>query len=160
MSGRVIGERRSIRSVIISVFDWYREFSDEPVCRFEPSSFPSSGSWQADSTAKSYPLEERKLLRKLDLCILIFGSISCESPARLMSRNMRDVQPHPVPFSVVLTAPVFCRFLGQQNITNAFVSEMREDLGAWGNELNYYKMACTFGVSSPKGRQSSARKRS
>ena len=33
-------------------------------------------------------------------------------------------------------------FLGQQNITNAFISGMREDLGAYGNELNYYNVAC------------------
>jgi len=41
---------------------------------------------------------------------------------------------------------VFCRFLGQQNITNAFVSGMREDLGAYGNELNYYNVACEGGT--------------
>ena len=33
------------------------------------------------------------------------------------------------------------QFLGQQNITNAYVSGMREDLGAFGNELNYYVVA-------------------
>lgn len=33
-------------------------------------------------------------------------------------------------------------FLGQQNITNAFISGMREDLGAYGNQLNYYNVAC------------------
>ncbi|EHA51141.1 pantothenate transporter liz [Pyricularia oryzae 70-15] len=78
-------KRNKAVAVIISVFDWY----------------PS------DSSAV-----ERKLLRKLDLAILIFGSLS-----------------------------FFCRFLGQQNITNAYVSGMREDLNAFGNELNYYKMA-------------------
>ncbi|KAH9884905.1 major facilitator superfamily domain-containing protein [Xylariomycetidae sp. FL2044] len=72
-------------AVIFSVFDWY----------------PSH-----------YPKAERKLLRKLDLAILIFGSLSCK-----------------------------WQFLGQQNITNAFVSGMREDLNAWGNELNYYQVA-------------------
>jgi hypothetical protein len=34
------------------------------------------------------------------------------------------------------------QFLGQQNITNAYVSGMREDLNAFGNELNYYNVAC------------------
>ena len=32
-------------------------------------------------TASHYPKEERKLLRKLDLAILVFGSLSCESEA-------------------------------------------------------------------------------
>ncbi|RYP74061.1 hypothetical protein DL771_003250 [Monosporascus sp. 5C6A] len=36
---------------------------------------------------------------------------------------------------------LFCRFLGQQNITNAYVTGMREELNAFGNELNYYKVA-------------------
>ncbi|KAF5723721.1 pantothenate transporter liz1 [Fusarium mundagurra] len=75
-----------VGAVVVSVFDWY----------------PSE-----------YPKEERKLLRKLDLAILVFGSLS-----------------------------FFCRFLGQQNITNAYVSGMREDLNAFGNELNYYVVAC------------------
>ncbi|KAK1716069.1 major facilitator superfamily transporter [Colletotrichum acutatum] len=74
-----------IGAVILSVFDWY----------------PSH-----------YPAEERKLLRKLDLAILVFGSLS-----------------------------FFCRFLGQQNVTNAYVSGMREDLDSHGNELNYYVVA-------------------
>ncbi|EJT76536.1 pantothenate transporter liz [Gaeumannomyces tritici R3-111a-1] len=78
-------KRNKVGAVIISVFDWY----------------PSE-----------YSVVERRLLRKLDLAILIFGSLS-----------------------------FFCRFLGQQNITNAYVSGMREDLKAFGNELNYYKMA-------------------
>ncbi|KAI0470537.1 major facilitator superfamily transporter [Xylariaceae sp. FL0804] len=70
--------------VIISVFDWY------------PSHYPKS---------------ERKLLRKLDCAILIFGCLS------------------------------LLQFLGQQNITNAFVSGMKEDLNAYGNQLNYYIVA-------------------
>ncbi|KAH8601781.1 major facilitator superfamily domain-containing protein [Bisporella sp. PMI_857] len=78
-------KRNKVGAVVISVFDWY----------------PSS-----------YPLAERKLLRKLDLAILIYGSLS-----------------------------FFCRFLGQQNVTNAYVSGMKEDLAAYGNELNYYKMS-------------------
>lgn len=36
-----------------------------------------------DTTASHYPKEERKLLRKLDLAILIFGSLSCESDIML-----------------------------------------------------------------------------
>ena len=34
------------------------------------------------------------------------------------------------------------KFLGQQNITNAYVSGMKEDLNAQGNELNYFVVAC------------------
>jgi hypothetical protein len=34
------------------------------------------------------------------------------------------------------------QFLGQQNVTNAYVSGMREDLNAFGNELNYYVVSC------------------
>ncbi|KAM0217527.1 hypothetical protein ACHAQD_007270 [Fusarium lateritium] len=78
-------KKNKVGAVVVSVFDWY----------------PSH-----------YPKEERKLLRKLDLAILIFGSLS-----------------------------FFCRFLGQQNVTNAYVSGMREDLNAFGNELNYYVVA-------------------
>ncbi|CAG1994734.1 hypothetical protein SNK03_010332 [Fusarium graminearum] len=78
-------KKNKVGAVVISVFDWY----------------PSH-----------YPKEERKLLRKLDLAILIFGSLS-----------------------------FFCRFLGQQNITNAYVSGMKEDLHAYGNQLNYYVVA-------------------
>lgn len=40
----------------------------------------------------------------------------------------------------MLTA--FGQFLGQQNITNAYVSGMKEDLNAQGNELNYFVVAC------------------
>ena len=36
------------------------------------------------------------------------------------------------------------QFLGQQNVTNAYVSGMREDLNAFGNELNYYVVSCEW----------------
>lgn len=48
-------------------------------------------------------------------------------------------------FDLALTMPV--QFLGQQNITNAYVSGMREDLDAHGNELNYYVVACMSALS-------------
>lgn len=93
-----------VGGVVWSVFDWYRMFAAvNGLCLL----------FQALITiASHYPVEERKLLRKLDLSILVFGCLS-----------------------------FFCRFLGQQNITNAYVSGMREDLGAFGNELNYYVVA-------------------
>ncbi|KAG9254087.1 pantothenate transporter liz1 [Emericellopsis atlantica] len=37
--------------------------------------------------------------------------------------------------------PDLSKFLGQQNVTNAFASGMREDLQAFGNERNYYEVA-------------------
>ncbi|KAM5515570.1 vitamin H transporter [Fusarium oxysporum f. sp. phaseoli] len=72
-----------------------------------------------------YPKEERKLLRKLDLAIL--------SSAASVSFITRQ-------YTGSYTDSVF-KFLGQQNITNAYVSGMREDLNAFGNELNYYVVA-------------------
>ncbi|KAH8924695.1 putative pantothenate transporter [Atractiella rhizophila] len=57
---------------------------------------------------KRLPEEERKLLFKLDLSLLIYGCLS-----------------------------FFVKFLDQTNITNAYVSGMREDLKLFGNELNY-----------------------
>ncbi|KAH7014153.1 major facilitator superfamily transporter [Microdochium trichocladiopsis] len=78
-------KKTKVGAVIVSVFDWY---------------------------PAHYPAEERKLLHKLDLAILVFGCLS-----------------------------FFCRFLGQNNITNAYVSGMSEDLNAHGNELNYYLVA-------------------
>ncbi|KAM0751301.1 MFS general substrate transporter [Meredithblackwellia eburnea MCA 4105] len=55
---------------------------------------------------------DRTLLRKLDRSILIFASLS-----------------------------FFCKFLDQSNITNAYVSGMREDVGLTGNALNYLNVA-------------------
>lgn len=52
-------------------------------------------------------------------------------------------------FSVLITK---LQFLGQQNVTNAYVSGMREDLNAVGNELNYFVVACEsspYAVSTP-----------
>lgn len=46
------------------------------------------------------------------------------------------------------------QFLGQQNITNAYVSGMKEDLNAQGNELNYFVVACTSTLSLKSGTSS------
>ena len=60
------------------------------------------------TAASHLPKAERKLLRKLDLSILIFACLSCESvPRRPSSRA------------------VFCKYLDQSNITNAYVSRRR-----------------------------------
>ncbi|KAF2673075.1 putative MFS transporter Liz1/Seo1 [Microthyrium microscopicum] len=60
--------------------------------------------------------EERKFLFKLDAAILTFASLG-----------------------------YFIKYLDQANINNAFVSGMKEDLGLYGNELNYMQTAWTVG---------------
>ncbi|KAI0001246.1 MFS general substrate transporter [Xylariaceae sp. FL0662B] len=59
----------------------------------------------------SYSTAERKLLFKLDLSILIFACLC-----------------------------FFVKFLDQTNISNAYVSGLREDFGLYGNELNYFNV--------------------
>ncbi|KAJ5336189.1 uncharacterized protein N7506_004211, partial [Penicillium brevicompactum] len=62
------------------------------------------------------PSEERRLLFKLDFAILTFASLG-----------------------------YFIKYLDQININNAFVSGMKEDLGMYGNELNYMQTCWTVG---------------
>ncbi|KAJ5894838.1 hypothetical protein N7495_006529 [Penicillium taxi] len=62
------------------------------------------------------PPEERHLLFKLDTAILTFASLG-----------------------------YFVKNLDQININNAFVSGMKEDLGLYGNELNYMQTCWTVG---------------
>ncbi|KAL4866783.1 hypothetical protein BDV12DRAFT_198878 [Aspergillus spectabilis] len=76
--------KSSLWGAIKEVFNWY------------PSAFPS---------------EERKLLFKLDVSILIFACLC-----------------------------FFVKFLDQTNITNAYVSGLKEDFGLYGNELNYFNI--------------------
>jgi ACS family pantothenate transporter-like MFS transporter len=59
-----------IGAVVISVFDWYRTFAFPEPDGWVRSDFPT--------TASHYPAEEKKLLRKLDLAILVFGCLSCK----------------------------------------------------------------------------------
>ncbi|KAM0807894.1 putative Major facilitator superfamily transporter [Seiridium cardinale] len=54
--------------------------------------------------------EERELVRRLDIFLMTFGCIS----------------------QVI-------KYLDQSNISNAYVSGMKEDLGLNGNELNYFQ---------------------
>ncbi|KAL4793672.1 major facilitator superfamily domain-containing protein [Aspergillus venezuelensis] len=56
----------------------------------------------------AYPSEERKLLFKLDVSILVYACLC-----------------------------FFVKFLDQTNISNAYVSGLKEDFGLYGNELNY-----------------------
>jgi ACS family pantothenate transporter-like MFS transporter len=60
--------------------------------------------------------EERRFLFKLDAVVLTFASLG-----------------------------YFIKYLDQVNINNAFVSGMKEDLGLFGNELNYMQTAWTVG---------------
>lgn len=60
--------------------------------------------------------EERKFLFKLDAVILTFASLG-----------------------------YFIKYLDQVNVTNAYVSGMKEDLGLYGNELNYMTTVWTVG---------------
>ncbi|KAK3369539.1 pantothenate transporter liz1 [Lasiosphaeria ovina] len=72
--------------------------------------------WDTDSHLKSP--EERRLLLKLDLAILI---ISCFG--------------------------FFMKFLDQTNMISAYISGMREDLGMLGNEYTYATTAYTVGYA-------------
>ncbi|KAL3418814.1 vitamin H transporter [Phlyctema vagabunda] len=60
---------------------------------------------------KEYPVVERKLLFKLDVSILTYACFC-----------------------------FFTKFLDQTNITNAYVSGMKEDLNLYGNELNDFNI--------------------
>ncbi|KAG7451448.1 MFS general substrate transporter [Guyanagaster necrorhizus] len=60
--------------------------------------------------------EERKFLGKLDACLLTYAALS-----------------------------YFSKYLDQQNVTNAYVSGMKEDLNLHGNEYNYITTAWTCG---------------
>ncbi|KAI0125846.1 major facilitator superfamily domain-containing protein [Xylariales sp. AK1849] len=62
------------------------------------------------------PSSEKFLVLKLDLSILIFGCLS-----------------------------FFTKYLDQQSLTNAYVSGMKEEIGLFGNELNY--LTATFWAS-------------
>ncbi|KAJ5206984.1 hypothetical protein N7472_003432 [Penicillium cf. griseofulvum] len=65
----------------------------------------------------SYPAEERKLLFKLDLSILIFACLCCSDYS------------------------TGCQHIADQtNISNAYVSGLKEDFGLYGNELNYFNV--------------------
>lgn len=60
--------------------------------------------------------EERRFLFKLDAALLTFASLG-----------------------------YFIKYLDQININNAFVSGMKEDLGLYGNQLNYMQTCWTVG---------------
>ncbi|KAJ5717838.1 MFS general substrate transporter [Penicillium malachiteum] len=59
----------------------------------------------------SYPVEERKLLFKLDVSILVFACLC-----------------------------FFVKYLDQTNISNAYTSGLKEDFGLYGDQLNYFNV--------------------
>ncbi|KAL4955205.1 major facilitator superfamily domain-containing protein [Aspergillus filifer] len=59
----------------------------------------------------AYPSKERKLLFKLDVSILVYACLC-----------------------------FFVKFLDQTNISNAYVSGLKEDFDLYGNELNYFNI--------------------
>ncbi|KAG6362272.1 hypothetical protein INS49_010502 [Diaporthe citri] len=61
-----------------------------------------------------YPVEEKKLLLKLDISILVFACLC-----------------------------FFVKYLDQTNISNAYVSGLKEDFNLNGNELNYFNVCYT-----------------
>ncbi|WWC72959.1 uncharacterized protein I206_106923 [Kwoniella pini CBS 10737] len=73
--------------------------------------------WDTDTYLKSP--EERRLLLKLDLCIL-----PC------------------------LCLGYFCKYLDQTNLTNAYVSGLKEDLGWTGNQYTYAVALYTAGYAA------------
>ncbi|KAI0032098.1 MFS general substrate transporter [Vararia minispora EC-137] len=60
--------------------------------------------------------EERRFLARLDMCLITYAALS-----------------------------YFSKYLDQQNVTNAYVSGMQEDLRLHGNQLNYITTAWTCG---------------
>jgi hypothetical protein len=98
-----------------------------------PADAPKRSPWKAwmylwEWYPSHYPEEERKLLRKLDACLLTFCSFMCEFlPSMrllMLSANARDV--------------VFLKWLDSSNINNAYWSGMREELNLWGNEYSLF----------------------
>lgn len=65
-----------------------------------------------------YDSKEKRLLFKLDLSVLLYVCVS-----------------------------FFCKYLDQTNITNAYVSGMKEDLGLFGNELNWLNIVYLSGYT-------------
>jgi len=61
--------------------------------------------------------EERRLVRKIDLTLVVFGFLG-----------------------------TFTKFIDKVNLQTAFVSGMREELGFYGNELNYANTAYNVGM--------------
>ena len=89
---------------------------------------------------------ERSLVRRLDMFLLTFGCVSQGTQLVLSvmvlegtnSPDSHQVLSSPSkPLSSVQSShPNTSRFLDQSNISNAYVSGMKEDLKLYGNQLN------------------------
>ncbi|KAL7619976.1 hypothetical protein AAE478_010524 [Parahypoxylon ruwenzoriense] len=117
MSGDEGAQKRAIRSSVRQEVDQYGTDSNG-VSTFGGVwiKFMTSIGWYP----KDMTIEEKRMILKLDLSILIFGCLS-----------------------------FFTKYLDQQSITNAYVSGMKEELGLYGDELNYitatfWASYCTF----------------
>jgi ACS family pantothenate transporter-like MFS transporter len=112
----------------LAVIDWGRQFSYFPLNMAtketlsesstpSPSSTVPSRSWRGWlwDSADSSK-EERKFLFKLDATLLTFGTLG-----------------------------MLIKWIDTSNITNAFVSGMKEDLHLYGNEYNYIVVSWTVG---------------
>ncbi|KAF1352693.1 MFS general substrate transporter [Lizonia empirigonia] len=87
------------------------EFSTSVIA---PTDAPKRSPWKAwmylwEWYPKHYPAEERKLLRKLDACLLTFCSFM-----------------------------FFLKWLDSSNINNAYVSGMKEELNLYGNQYSLF----------------------
>jgi hypothetical protein len=80
-------KKNKVAAVIISVFDWYRTLLHSAYSLLHLKADESR-------TASHYPIEERKLLRKLDLAILIYGCLSCMLPLNKLNRGLRIYHSH------------------------------------------------------------------
>lgn len=88
--------------------------------------------------------QERRFLFKLDLAVLTFASLGIQ-PLTIHWAAARYNDNENPSFELIDTIGYFIKNLDQQNINNAFVSGMKEDLGLYGNQLNYMVMTWTVG---------------
>lgn len=114
------------------------------------------------------PDDERRLLRKVDASLLVFAGLGymlksvlwahslcirnhspdLTSCCSLLDRNLDQVRPpliHSLPPLPACLTHTFC----QTNLTNAFFSGLREDLGMWENELVTAATFCQSSRSCP-----------
>ncbi|CAG9996310.1 unnamed protein product [Clonostachys byssicola] len=78
-------KKNKVAAVIISVFDWYRTLLNSAYSLLH---------LKADEGHKAshYPIEERKLLRKLDLAILIYGCLSLKQRSTYLPQSQSSAE--------------------------------------------------------------------
>ncbi|KAJ6164677.1 hypothetical protein N7470_003349 [Penicillium chermesinum] len=82
--------------------------------------------------------EERRLIFKLDCAILTFASLGKKTPSSYQASASINQR-------LRRQSGYFIKYLDQINLNNAFVSGMKEDLGMYGNQLNYMQTCWTVG---------------